>query len=135
MEEQQRQEESERQMALIARLLEKTTLDDRDKKPRERGAQLVWLTEKDDIETYLTMFEQVMEAYEIDKNRWTFKLAPYLSGRAQEVYGSLATETAANYEQLKRGNFGTVRYQRGDLPPEVSINEEENRGNLQGTSE
>ena len=66
-------------MALIARLLEKTTLDDRDKKPRERDAQLVRLTEKDDIETYLTTFEQVMEAYEMDKNRWTFKLAPYLS--------------------------------------------------------
>ena len=54
MEEQQRQEESEQQMALIARLLEKTTLDnDRDKKPPERGAQLVRLTEKDNIETYL----------------------------------------------------------------------------------
>ena len=77
MEEQRRQGESERQMALIARLPEKATLDDdRDKKPRERDAQLVRLTEKDNIETYLTTFERVMEAYEIDKNRWTFKMAP-----------------------------------------------------------
>ena len=84
VEEQRRQEESERQMALIARLLEKSTLDDgRDRKPRERDAQLVRLTDKDDIETYLTTFERVMEAYEVDRNRWTFKLAPYLSGRAQ----------------------------------------------------
>ena len=109
MEEQRRQVESERQMVLITRLPEKATLDDdRDKKPRERDAQLVRLTEKDDIETYLTTFERVMEAYEIDKNRWTFKLAPYLSGRAQEVYGSLAAETAANYEQLKEAIL--VRY-------------------------
>ena len=109
VEEQRRQEESERQMALIARLLEKSTLDDgRDRKPRERDAQLVRLTDKDDIETYLTTFERVMEAYEVDRNRWTFKLAPYLSGRAQEVYGSLAAEAAANYEQLKEAIL--VRY-------------------------
>eukprot|EP00731_Ephydatia_muelleri_P035196 Em0104g2a len=108
VEEQRRQEESERQMALIARLLEKSTLDDgRDRKPRERDAQLVRLTDKD-IETYLTTFERVMEAYEVDRNRWTFKLAPYLSGRAQEVYGSLAAEAAANYEQLKEAIL--VRY-------------------------
>ncbi|KAL5497079.1 hypothetical protein EMCRGX_G013478 [Ephydatia muelleri] len=96
-------------MALIARLPEKATLDDdRDKKPLERDAQLVRLTEKDDIEMYLTTFERVMEAYEIDKNRWTFKLAPYLSGRAQEVYGSLAAETVADYEQVKEAIL--VRY-------------------------
>lgn len=58
-EERRRQEESERQLALIAKLLEKTTLDGpREQKPRERDAQVVRLKEKDDIETYLTTFER-----------------------------------------------------------------------------
>eukprot|EP00731_Ephydatia_muelleri_P035533 Em0133g3a len=73
-EERRRQEESERQLALIAKLLEKTTLDGpREQKPRERDAQVVRLMEKDDIET----------------------------GRAQEVYGSLSSEQAADYDLLK----------------------------------
>ena len=100
-EEQRRRKENERQMALIARLLERTTFEGhRDQKPKERVAQVVRLSE-DDIETYLTTFERVMEAYEVDKDRWAFKLAPYLSGRAQEVHGSLSSEQAADYEQLK----------------------------------
>ena len=64
--------------------------------------QLVRLTEKDDIETYLT---RVMEAYEIDKSRWAFKLAPYLSGKAQQAYASLSTEEAAQYDSVKEAVF------------------------------
>ena len=48
------------------------------KEPSEKDVQLLRLTEKDVIETYLTTFERVMEAYEIEKSRWAFKLAPYL---------------------------------------------------------
>eukprot|EP00731_Ephydatia_muelleri_P004561 Em0002g737a len=111
LEEQRRQEESERQTALIARLLEKTTLDDRDKKPRERDAQLVRLTEKDDIETYLTTFEQVMEAYEMDKNRWTFKLAPYLSREEtfRLRFRSMKKKTEETYRELEKKLQDTVK--------------------------
>ncbi|KAL5467271.1 hypothetical protein EMCRGX_G031474 [Ephydatia muelleri] len=63
------------------------------------------MTEKDDIETYLTTFERVMEAYEIDKSRWAFKLAPYLSGKAQQAYASLSAEEAAQYESVKEAVF------------------------------
>ena len=40
------------------------------------------LTDTDDIESYLTTFERLMKAYEVDKERWTFKLAPQLTGQA-----------------------------------------------------
>ncbi|KAL5515899.1 hypothetical protein EMCRGX_G001144 [Ephydatia muelleri] len=80
-----RREESERQLELISKLVERTEVRTR-RGPSEKDVQLVRLTEKDDIETYLTTFERVMEAYEIDKSRWAFKLAPYLSGKAQQAY-------------------------------------------------
>ena len=51
--------------------------------------------------TYLTTFERVMEVYEIEKTRWSFKLAPYLSGKAQQAYASLSAEEAAQYDSVK----------------------------------
>ena len=46
-----------------------------------------------------------MEAYEIDKSRWAFKLAPYLSGKAQQAYVSLSAEEAAQYDSVKEAVF------------------------------
>ena len=46
-----------------------------------------------------------MEAYEIDKSRWAFKLAPYLSGKAQQVYASFSAEEAAQYDSVKEAVF------------------------------
>lgn len=103
-EERIRREESQRQLELVAQLLERTELRTR-KGPSEKDVQLVRLTEKDDIETYLTTFERVMEAYEIDKSRWAFKLAPYLSGKAQQAYASLSAEDAAQYDSVKEAVF------------------------------
>ena len=47
-----RREESERQLELIAKLVERTESRTR-KGPSEKDVQLVRLAEKDDIETYL----------------------------------------------------------------------------------
>ena len=80
--------------------MERTELRTR-KGPSEKDVLLVRLTEKDDIETYFTTFERVMEASEIDKSRRAFKLAPYLSGKAQQVYASLSAEEAAQYDSVK----------------------------------
>eukprot|EP00731_Ephydatia_muelleri_P005837 Em0003g85a len=99
-----RREESERQLELISKLVQRTEVRTR-RGPSEKDVQLVRLTEKDDIETYLTTFERVMEAYEIDKSRWAFKLAPYLSGKAQQAYASLSAEEAAQYESVKEAVF------------------------------
>ena len=44
---------------------------------------LTCLTEKDDIEAYLLTFKRMMEAYEVNQARWTYKLAPQLTGKAQ----------------------------------------------------
>ena len=99
-----RREESKRQLEWFAKLMERTELRRR-KGSSEKDVQLVRLTEKDDIETYFTTFKRVMEAYEIDKLRWAFKLAPYLSGKAQQAYVSLSAEEAAQYDSVKEAVF------------------------------
>ena len=50
---------------------------------RDRDVKVAKLTEDDDVEAYLTTFERLMKAYEIDEDRWAFKLAPQLVGKAQ----------------------------------------------------
>ena len=56
------------------------------------------LTEKDDIESYLVMFERIMEAHKIDIKRWAQFLAPNLTGKA---FAPLPAEQAAKYKELK----------------------------------
>ena len=52
------------------------------------------LSEHDDIEAYLTTFERMMKAYEIKPERWAFKLATQLTGKAQQAYAALPSEEA-----------------------------------------
>ena len=59
------------------------------------------LTEQDDIVSYLTMFERLMNAFEVKKEKWAFKLASHLSGKAQKAYAVLPTEEAGDYNLLK----------------------------------
>ena len=69
--------------------------------PKELSVKLVPLTEKDDIESYLVMFERIMEAHKIDIKRWTQFLAPNLTGKAQQAFAALPAEEAAKYKELK----------------------------------
>lgn len=56
---------------------------------------------EDDIVAYITMFERLMVAYEVKKERWTFKLAPNLVGKAQQASAGLSTADAGDYDKLK----------------------------------
>ena len=60
------------------------------------------LTEDDDIEGYLTTFERQMTAYEINKKRWVYLLAPKLAGKAQQAYMALDDKDAGDYDAIKR---------------------------------
>ena len=44
--------------------------------------KLTRLTE-DNIELYLITFERIIAANEVDKECWSFHLAPHLTGKAQ----------------------------------------------------
>ena len=63
--------------------------------------KLTKLTETEDIESYLTTFERMMQVYHVDEERWAFKLAPQLTGRAQQAYAAMTTEDATNYQRVK----------------------------------
>ena len=63
--------------------------------------KLARLAEKDDIEAYLTTFERVMEAYEVNKARWSFKLALQLTEKAQQAYAALPPDDAKDYSMVK----------------------------------
>eukprot|EP00731_Ephydatia_muelleri_P013583 Em0007g893a len=68
---------------------------------KEGEAKLVKLTVQDDIESYLVTFERVMRAYEVKENRWAVKLAPQLTGKAQQAYAAMRAEDAGTYQLLK----------------------------------
>ena len=63
--------------------------------------KLTKLTDSEDIEAYLTTFERMMQVYEVEEDRWAFKLAPQLTGKAQQAYASLKEEDARNYAEVK----------------------------------
>ena len=68
---------------------------------KDGDVRVTKLTEEDDIEAYLTTFEWLMTAYEIPEERWAFKLAPQLVGRAQQAYAALGAQEAGEYAKLK----------------------------------
>uniref|UniRef100_A0A1X7VFZ1 Uncharacterized protein n=1 Tax=Amphimedon queenslandica TaxID=400682 RepID=A0A1X7VFZ1_AMPQE len=55
---------------------------------RDKDVKLTNLMDNDDIEAYLTTFERQMTAYEVPSGHWVFKLAPQLSGRAEQAYSA-----------------------------------------------
>ena len=64
----------------------------------ENEFRVVRLNEKDDIEACLTTFERLMTAYAVAKTKWIFKLAPQLTGKAQQAYALLPTDQALDYD-------------------------------------
>ena len=48
-------------------------LESRSVHESEKEARVTKLTEKDDIEVYLTTFERLMETYEVPQPRWSFQ--------------------------------------------------------------
>ena len=51
------------------------------------------LTDSDDIEGYLLTYERQMAAYEVDKSRWAYILAPQLRGFSPPLVSMLSTST------------------------------------------
>ncbi|KAL5517748.1 hypothetical protein EMCRGX_G003357 [Ephydatia muelleri] len=67
----------------------------------DNDLRVVKLTDRDDIEAYLTTFERLMTAYNIPLNKWIFKLAPQLTGKAQQAYAALTEEDALICDTVK----------------------------------
>ena len=96
-----REEDLQRQIQLLTELVNKKDRDPPANDHRDQ-VKLTKLGGGDDIESYITTFERMMVAYEVPKERWIYKLAPNLTGRAQQAYTGLTIEEAGNYETMKR---------------------------------
>lgn len=135
----QRAKEMQEQMALLREAL--GTTHERNRPARDRRVitgletvKLSKLTESDDIEAYLTTFERMMVANEVERNRWAFLLAPQLTGRAQQAYAATRTEDAGKYDELKtiilwwydineetyRQRFPSAKLEKGKTPRELA---------------
>lgn len=95
------------QMEVLQRLVESANRGEensgRAEIPAERRekVKLTKLSEQDDIEAYLTTFERIMAAHGVEEARWAYKLAPQLTGRAQQAYAALLMDLAGNYKEMK----------------------------------
>ena len=133
------EEESERRIAAMNKqmeMLQSVVLGhaDKDAKRDSDSIKLTRLTEADDIESYLTTFERMMKAYEVDTTRWAFKLAPQLTGRAQQAYAALDPSDAECYTTVKaailrryninaetyRQRFRSFKNKAGQTPTEIA---------------
>ena len=65
------------------------------------AVKLTKLTEGEDIEAYLKTFERLMEAYEVPKEQWAYRLAPQLTGKAQQAYAAVSSDSTRNYDEVK----------------------------------
>lgn len=63
--------------------------------------KLTKLGDDDDIEAYLTTFERLMRAYDVNQNTWALKLAPQLTGKAQQAYAAMDSTQATDYDAVK----------------------------------
>ena len=88
------------QMQMLRKLIESRRPEESRTRPTEGEAKLVKLTEQDDIESYLTAFERIMRAYEVKEERWAVKIAPQLTGKAQQAYAAMKAEDAGDYQAV-----------------------------------
>ena len=133
----QRVKEVQEQMEMMRKLVEES---EHQAKPKTGAAtsdtapKLTKLTDGDDIEAYLVTFERMMIAYEVEERRWAYKLAPQLTGRAQQAYAAMEAKHAGDYEKLKevilrryditeesyRQRFRKATRRAGETPREVA---------------
>ena len=99
-----REEQTQRQMEILQTLVEGVQMQGEvatRRAEKEKDVRVPKLTEEDDIVAYLTTFKRLMVAYEVREERWAFKLAANLSGRAQQAYSSMNAADAGLYRKLK----------------------------------
>ena len=99
------------------------------------SVKLMKLSATDDIEAYLTTFERLMRAYDIPETRWTLKLAPQLTGKAQQAYAAMEHDRATDYSVMKAAilhryeiteetycqRFRTAKRKEGEMQTELVI--------------
>ena len=99
-----REDKSRQQMAILRSLVEGVQKQGEAaalKIEKEKDIRVAELTESADIEAYLTTFERQMIAYEVQRQRRAFNLAPQLTEKAQQAHAGMPNVDAGSYDKLK----------------------------------
>ena len=91
VEERKRQEKNMEQLLALVGDTRRTATTETIRGNVEDTVKLNKLTVDDDIEAYLTTFERMMEGYGVNRTRWSYRLAPNLTGKAQQAFAALPT--------------------------------------------
>ena len=108
------------QLGMIRELMTRSSTGEEERQSRESHALvqdklvLTRFVEGDDIEAFLTIFERMMTVYRVEETRWAAKLAPQLSGRAQQAYAAMTPDEAMVYAKVKKAILS-----RYDISPET----------------
>jgi len=95
----QQQQQIQDQQKLVLGLLEKTKVDE--SKPKVPPPTLQKMTDKENIENYLDMFENVATQQSWPRSVWPTQLAGLLTGKALAAYAGLPREVSNNYDAVK----------------------------------
>ena len=107
----------EDQLGMMREIMARSTIRNEESEshvPIHDKLVLTRFVEGDDIEVFLTIFERMMMVYSVDETRWAAKLAPQLSGRAQQAYVAMSSDDAMVYTKVKKAILG-----RYDISPET----------------
>ena len=107
----QRKEKQKIQLDLMNALMEGAS---RARSPKQSLSEIAFrrLTESNDRGIpYVTTLERLVTSVNLERQHWAVKLAPYLTGKAQQAYAAaaLSSDDASNYTKCKEAiSTGTI---------------------------
>ena len=69
-----------------------------------------FIDEKDELDSYLLLFERYAENASWEKDTWAIKLSALLTGRAMDVYTRMSDADASDYDKLKKALLTRYNY-------------------------
>ena len=88
-------------MATLSQLVSRSGSMGGEKTMVSNELKVAKLTDRDNIQVFLVTFERLMEAYEVPKACWAYKLEAQLTGRAQQAYAAMPSEVSGDYDEVK----------------------------------
>ena len=101
-------------MELQAQQAQATTSSATTPPPRNKDAKSPklpsFIDEKDELDSYLLLFECYTENASWEKDTWAIKLSALLTGRAMDVYTRMSDADASDYDKLKKALLTRYNY-------------------------
>ena len=69
-----------------------------------------FIDEKDELDSYLLLFERYAENASWERNTWAVKLSALLTGRAMDFYTRMPDTDANDYDKLKKARLTRYNY-------------------------